>query len=357
MSDGIPYLRPAGFLWGRDADEAVASGSAGRLAGGWMAFTQVEVSFRHEALVSRGWHDYRSLASSTDSEMQRRLELIEQPRPDICGLDMCRPAIMGIVNVTPDSFSDGGQAYNAGDAIDQGRALAAAGADILDVGGESTRPGSDAISIEEELDRILPVIKALAGDGLLVSVDTRKPEVMTAACAAGARIINDVAALTFAADSMQVAAALDVPVMLMHAQGDPKTMQKNPQYDDVALDVFDALQGWIEASVAGGVRREHLVADPGIGFGKTFGHNLEILNRASLFHGLGVPLLFGASRKAFIGALTGEKQAGLRANGSVGAAISALGQGVQIVRVHDVLQTAQALAVWRSALEPAKAPL
>ena len=219
-------------------------------------------------------------------------------------------------------------------------------------------PGQRRFQRMRNLIGCLPVIKALAGDGLTVSIDTRKPEVMEAACESGARIINDVSALTFAGNSRVAASRLGVPVMLMHAQGDPKTMQNNPSYDDVVLDVFDMLEGWIEDCEASGVARTHLtLSDPGIGFGKTFRHNLEILNRASLFHGLGVPLVYGASRKAFIGALTGEKQAGLRVNGSVGAALASIGQGTQIIRVHDVRETVQALTVWQSALHPDAAPL
>ncbi|NNE21250.1 MAG: dihydropteroate synthase [Rhizobiales bacterium] len=357
MSDGNPYLRPAGLLWGRDADEAIEAGHAGRLAGGRIAFTQIDMSLRHEALVSRSWHTYSDFAQSSDSEILRRLELIEHDRPPVGGLDMASPVIMGIINVTPDSFSDGGQAFDADVAIEQGRRLAAAGAAILDIGGESTRPGSDPVSAEAELERVLPVITALAGEGCLVSIDTRKPDVMEAALAAGASIINDVSALTFDPRSSQTAGGLGAPVILMHAQGDPKTMQQNPSYDDVALDVFDALEGWLDRSEADGVKRAHLLADPGIGFGKTFGHNLEILNRATLFHGLGVPLVFGASRKAFIGALTGEKAAGLRVNGSIGAAIGMLSQGVQIVRVHDVRETIEAKTVWQSVLDPDLASL
>lgn len=357
MSDGNPYLRPAGLLWGRDADEAVTAGLAGRLAGGRAAFSHIELGLRHEALVSRSWHAYVDLANSADSAISDRLALIESPRADVCGLDMAGQVIMGIVNVTPDSFSDGGQALATDVAIEQGRKLAAAGADILDVGGESTRPGADRVPVAVELERVLPVIEALAGDGSVVSVDTRKSQVMHAACEAGARIINDVSALTHDSDSRTVVAELGVPVVLMHAQGDPKTMQKNPSYDDVALDVFDALEGWLEAHVAAGVSKDRMLVDPGIGFGKTFVHNLELLKRATLFHGLGVPLVFGASRKAFIGALTGEPQAGLRVNGSVGAAIAALGQGVQIVRVHDVHETVQAKIVWQAAHDPDAAPL
>ena len=267
-------------------------------------------------------------------------------RGDFAGLSMASPVIMGIINVTPDSFSDGGQASEHETAIAQGRRLWAQGARILDVGGESTRPGSDLVPGAEELARVLPVISALAGEGFRLSVDTRKPEVMQAAAKAGAAILNDVSALGFSPESPRVAAGLQLPLVLMHAQGDPKTMQVNPVYEDVALDVYDALEGFIARAVGAGVPRSHLAIDPGIGFGKSFNHNLEVLNQLTLYHGLGVPLLLGASRKAFIGAITGESQAGLRMAGSVGVAIAAAAQGAQIIRVHDVRESVQALATW-----------
>ena len=274
------------------------------------------------------------------------LSRIEMARGDFAGLSMASPVIMGIINVTPDSFSDGGQASEHETAIAQGRRLWAQGARILDVGGESTRPGSDLVPGAEELARVLPVISALAGEGFRLSVDTRKPEVMQAAAKAGAAILNDVSALGFSPESPRVAAGLQLPLVLMHAQGDPKTMQVNPVYEDVALDVYDALEGFIARAVGAGVPRSHLAIDPGIGFGKSFKHNLEVLNQLSLYHGLGVPLLLGASRKAFIGAITGESQAGLRMAGSVGVAIAAAAQGAQIIRVHDVRESVQALATW-----------
>ena len=254
MSDGQPYLRPAGLLWGRDAVETVEAGHAGWLAGGPVAFTHIEMALRHEALVSRSWHSLSDLAGSDDSEIIKRLELITSPRPSVAGLNNNAPAIMGIVNVTPDSFSDGGQAYDSSDAIAQGRALAAAGAQIVDVGGESTRPGADAVGLEEELARVMPVVKALCGDGLIVSIDTRKAEVMRQACAAGAKVINDVSALTHDKSSPETVRDLGVPAILMHAQGDPKTMQANPVYDDVALDVFDVLDGWLDDREAVGYK-------------------------------------------------------------------------------------------------------
>jgi dihydropteroate synthase len=259
---------------------------------------------------------------------------------------------MGIVNVTPDSFSDGGLNAETDRAIAHGLQLAREGADILDVGGESTRPGSEGVPEAEELRRILPVITALAGQGLTVSVDTRKANVMRAALKAGATIINDVAALTYEPAAMEAMAEATCPVILMHAQGDPKTMQLSPQYDDVALDVFDWLETRIEACVASGIARERIVADPGIGFGKSFRHNIDVLRNFTLYHALGVPLLMGLSRKGFIGALTGEKQAGQRVHGSVGGAVWSALNGAHILRVHDVKATVEALAVAGAAADP-----
>jgi dihydropteroate synthase len=260
---------------------------------------------------------------------------------------------MGIVNVTPDSFSDGGLHATARAAIDHGLALAEAGAQIVDIGGESTRPGSDGISTEEELDRVLPVVESLARRGIEVSIDTRKSPVMTAAVAAGATVINDITALTHDPAALATAAELGVPVVLMHAGGDPKTMQDDPRYDDVALDVYDYLEARIATCEAAGIPRDRLTVDPGIGFGKSFDHNLQLLSKTALFHGLGVGLVIGASRKGFIGAISGERKAHRRAPGSIAAAMAAVGQGAQVVRVHDVAETAQALAVWRALAEGA----
>ncbi len=348
MSDGKAYLRPAGLLWGRDANEAIEAGDAGRIAGANLAFTRVELSFRHEALVSRSWHSYPDLAASSDCEITDRLEKIAVPRPKIVAGVSGEPSLMGIVNVTPDSFSDGGEYHDPDSAIRHGRELARQGADILDVGGESTRPGSDPVAFDLELSRVLPVIEALTGEGFAVSVDTRKSQIMKQASAAGATLLNDVSALTHDPQSAPMAASLDLPVVLMHAQGDPKTMQKAPHYDDVALDVFDALENFVQRAVNAGINADRIIVDPGIGFGKTFAHNLDLLRRLSLFHGLGAPLMVGASRKAFIGALTGEKAAGRRAAGSLGAAVASAIQGAQILRVHDVGETRHALDVWRA---------
>jgi len=252
---------------------------------------------------------------------------------------------MGILNLTPDSFSDGGDYLAPGEAAGRAATLFAEGADIVDIGAESTRPGAGGIVPEEEIRRLSPVldiIKDLSGP---VSVDTRKAAIMSAALAKGAALINDVSALTFDKKSME--AAKEAPgIVLMHAKGTPETMQDKPSYDNVLLDVYDYLEERIRAAEETGIGRPRLIADPGIGFGKTTAHNLELFRGLSLFHGLGVPVLIGASRKRFIGELTGEKDPKARLAGSIAAALLAAGQGAQVIRCHDVAETRQALAVF-----------
>lgn len=276
------------------------------------------------------------------------LDRIATPRPSFAGLAIDGPLIMGIINVTPDSFSDGGAFLDAERAIAHGRRLAAEGACILDVGGESTRPGAAAVSPDAEIERVLPVVRALAAEGFVVSVDSRRAVVMRAALEAGARIINDVTALAGDADSMAVAATSGVPVVLMHMQGEPGTMQDDPRYDDAALDVFDFLRGRVEACERAGIPRQRIAVDPGIGFGKTLQHNLRILGYLGLYLGLGCPLLLGVSRKSFIGRLDGGASPDARLAGSLAAALAGVAEGVHILRVHDVAATRQALAVWRA---------
>ncbi len=342
------YLRPLGLLYGPDARRAIKAREAGALGGSeFIAFTQLEVIERKSGSIARHVVCYREAGPYPEA-----LRRIESPRADFAGLAIGWPKLMGIINVTPDSFSDGGLLAGADDAVEHGLRLAEEGAHILDVGGESTRPGSDAVSTATELQRILPVIGALAGKGHCVSVDTRKSGVMTAAVEAGAAIINDVSALTYEAQSLATAARLGKPVILMHAKGDPKTMQDNPVYEDVALDVFDMLAGRIAQCEAQGIPSARIAVDPGIGFGKTFAHDLTLLRQLTLFHGLGAVLLIGLSRKAFTGALTGEKKAGDRVMGSVGGAVQAALNGAQILRVHDVKATRQALSVALAGADP-----
>lgn len=255
--------------------------------------------------------------------------------------------IMGIVNVTPDSFSDGGRFFGAAQAASHGMALADEGADILDIGGESTRPGAEFVPADEEAARVIPVIEKLTAGGCLaqLSIDTRKPEVADAAVKAGAAIWNDVSALGFDPESIAAAASLNCDVVLMHAQGDPKTMQAHPAYDDVVEDVYRFLSERIDACVKGGVDEARLIIDPGVGFGKTLEHNLALLGNLDRFIGLGRPMLLGASRKRFIAALDREEEADTRLGGSLAAALAGMRQGVSIFRVHDVAATRQALNV------------
>jgi dihydropteroate synthase len=255
------------------------------------------------------------------------------------------PLVMGVVNVTPDSFSDGGQFTSQKQALDHALKLVDQGADIIDIGGESTRPGADLVPIDQELARTIDLIAAIrARTATPISIDTRKPEIARAAIAAGADCWNDVSALGFSEDSIQTAAALHVPVILMHAKGDPKNMQDSPNYRDVTGEVLNFLVSAIGKAVRGGVLIEHILVDPGIGFGKTLEHNLTLIRELDRIAALGRPVLFGASRKSFIGKIDGS-DAQHRLGGSVGAALWAADHGAAIVRVHDVAETVQALKV------------
>lgn len=261
---------------------------------------------------------------------------------------------MGVVNATPDSFSDGGQFADSVAAIRHGLRLAEDGAGIIDIGGESTRPGADDVPAAEEIARTVPVIEGLKREKsqAIISIDTRKPEAARAAVAAGAEIWNDVTALTYAPDSVETAAALSCDLVLMHAQGDPKTMQKDPSYDDVVEEVYAYLARRIEVCVKAGVSESRIIVDPGVGFGKTVTHNLLLLANLSRFSALGRPVLLGASRKRFIGVLDRNAPASERLGGSLAAVLAGAHQGVSIFRVHDVAATRQALTVAKAIENP-----
>lgn len=258
------------------------------------------------------------------------------------------PVLMGIINVTPDSFSDGGEFLDARKAIEHGLKLYAEGAHILDIGGESTRPGSAPVTAEEEQARILPVIDGLKNCGAMLSVDTRNAATMRAAIVAGAHMINDISALRYDPESMDVVAAAGIPVCLMHMQGDPKTMQDAPVYKDVFAEVYGYLEERISLCIKAGIARDKIMIDPGIGFGKTLNHNLTLLNRLDEFRALDVPVLLGASRKRFIGEIDPSAVKGQRLAGSLAVCIDAYRKGIRHFRVHDVAETAQALAVVRA---------
>lgn len=289
-----------------------------------------------------------------------QIERIVAHRPPVAGLRLDRPRLMGIVNVTPDSFSDGGRHATAEAAIAHALQLVDEGADILDIGGESTRPGAEPVSVGQECDRVLPVIAGVreAGCAAPVSIDTRNAETARAALAAGARLINDVSAMTHDPGMPEAASGAEA-VCLMHAQGDPRTMQQAPRYGDVLLDILAYLEERVGAAEAAGLHRAGLIVDPGIGFGKTEAHNLALLARLSAFHTLGCPILLGASRKRFIGRITGVAAASERVSGSVAVALMAADQGAHILRVHDVAATRAALqmrAAIRAAASEERAP-
>ncbi|MEO0357885.1 MAG: dihydropteroate synthase [Pseudomonadota bacterium] len=306
------------------------------LAGGWCRFSQVE--------VRNG--PGRAVVNASDIDDDTLTHLIA-PRGTVAGMDMARPNIMGILNVTPDSFSDGGRFNSTATGLDQAMAMVAQGADILDIGGESTRPGAQEVSIDEELDRTIPVIQSIrARSDVPISIDTRKATVGQAALDAGATVINDVSAFVFDPGLAQVTANAGAPACLMHAQGLPDTMQDNPTYTDVVAEVASALSERVHFAERQGVAQGKIIIDPGIGFGKTLDHNLQLMQALSQLHGLGLPILVGASRKRFIGTLTGVENAGDRVHGSVAVALAAIAQGAQIVRVHDVAATKQAITMW-----------
>ncbi|MGY9002170.1 MAG: dihydropteroate synthase [Rhodospirillales bacterium] len=264
------------------------------------------------------------------------------------GLALTQPLIMGIVNVTPDSFSDGGETLAVEKAIARGITFCEQGADILDVGGESTRPGAASISIDEELKRVIPVVQGLVDAGATVSIDTRHATVMTAAVQAGAQIINDVTALTGGPNSLVAAANSGAAIILMHMLGEPGTMQDNPVYDNAAKDVYEYLANRIRICESAGISRAKIAIDPGIGFGKTVEHNLEILGQLNIYRDLDVPVVLGVSRKSFIGHVSVGEGPKDRVPGSLAAALVGVAQGVHIVRVHDIAETRQALAVYEA---------
>ena len=356
MTDPIDfYLKPDGLLTGAAAVNARAQGVAAWLAGGPVAFTAAELIRRNgmaRDVAISGLNALRSCRLRDDLDLsaaiEDRLAAITAARAPFAGLALDRPRLMGVVNVTPDSFSDGGRYASRPAAIAHSRALMAAGADILDIGGESTRPGAAPVSIAEELDRVFPVIEELAKEGALVSIDTRRAAVMRAALAAGARIVNDVTALAGDPESLPVIAASGAAVVLMHMQGEPRTMQQDPAYRDAPLDIYDFFAERIAACAAVGIPPARIALDPGIGFGKHDPHNLAILADLALYHGLGCALLLGVSRKSFIGRLSRGEDASQRLGGSLAGAIAGLDRGVQVIRVHDVAETAQAVAIWQA---------
>ena len=342
------YLRPVRFV---DTPIGLPEGSVARLAGGMLWFAAYEVRERGSVRTVVPVESFDAWAAALPPAQADRARLLHRriiaPRaPLTLGERVLRfdqPQVMGILNVTPDSFSDGGA--HVGDpagAAAAGVAMAAAGAALIDLGGESTRPGAATVWEGDEIARVVPVAERLAAAGVAVSVDTRK-----AAVAAGAHLVNDVAALAYDREALGVVASRGCPVVLMHSPAPAQGPHGGEGYGDPLLDVFDWLEARIEAVVAGGVDRAKIVVDPGIGFGKALADNLALVNGLALFHALGCPVLLGASRKRIIGALSNEAPADQRLGGSVALALAGVERGAQIVRVHDVAETVQAIRVWR----------
>ena len=337
------------------ASEIADAAAAARGVSVWVDGRLVVTAVPSRLIDAAGRVGGRELADLVGASVDPAVAAWLQPSPDLPlpGRDPLptsrRPVVMGIVNVTPDSFSDGGDHYDPDDhpgaAIRHARALLASGADVVDVGGESTRPGAAPVDADEELRRVVPVIEALAADGAVVSVDTTKARVAREAVAAGAAIVNDVSAGGYDEDLLPTVAELGVPYVLMHLRGTPQTMQEQASYDDVVGEVFDFLADRLEDLERLGVPREFVAVDPGIGFAKTAAHNLVLLRRLREFTSLGRPLLVGTSRKSFLGRVTGEDDASARLTGSVTTAALAVAAGARIVRVHDVAETVQAVTL------------
>lgn len=346
------YIRPIALADSPQGEE----GEAIRLAGGLAYASRFALIGREDGKVTSRRRlsvpeMVAALPTLPDRAQAQWQALIREHPPLQCGprtIRLDQPQVLGILNVTPDSFSDGGQFFDLPEVAGAHAArMLEAGAAMIDVGGESTRPGAAAVWEGDELKRVIPHVERLAAMGAAISIDTRRPAVMEAALAAGAHVINDVSALRHDPRSLELAARAGVPVVLMHAPGDGEDLHSDGQYADVVLDVFDWLAARRDAALAAGVAREHIVLDPGIGFGKTLAENLALLNALPLFHALGQPLMVGTSRKRMIGALSNEAPPHERLGGSILLVARAMEAGVQLLRVHDVPETVQAARVWR----------
>jgi dihydropteroate synthase len=350
------WLRPLGLLCGVAAADAIASGRARPLVGGDCAFTLISAlslgTDRQPASVTVSIAELNAwivgLGARFAGRVREQMARLSAPRQAWARLTLDRPIIMGVLNVTPDSFSDGGRWLEPERAVAHGRALLEAGADIIDIGGESTRPGAAPLPPGDEIRRTQPVVRALAASGAVVSIDTRHAAVMEAALDAGACIVNDVSALTHDPEGMALVARRQAAIVLMHMRGEPRTMQQNPVYDFPLVEVLEYLVARVRACLAAGIPPKAIAIDPGLGFGKLVPHNLELLAGIGALHTLGCPVVLGASRKSTIARLSRGEPPEARLSGSLAAALFAVQQGVQILRVHDVAETRQALAVWRA---------
>lgn len=349
------YCIPRSISTGAVATALIEAGYALPFSGAGSAYAAVEVVIRQGEDIARhtasvtAFNPWRQIIKS---ELQERLSglimAISQPRGGFSDIQMDEPVIMGVVNVTPDSFSDGGNHASSDTAVAHAISLAEAGAALLDIGGESTRPGASPVDPSIEQKRVIPVVRALAEKSFTVSIDTRNASTMAAALDVGAKVVNDVTALTGDPEAVSEVVKRGASVVLMHMQGNPQTMQIAPKYSNILADVFDFLDLRISACLSAGLEMNQICVDPGIGFGKSDRGNLELIDSLALFQGLGCPVMIGASRKSFIGRLSGEETPTKRLAGSIAAVIAGVIGGANILRVHDVKETRQALTVWRS---------
>ncbi len=354
MTDSI-YIRPIGFAPGPQSEH----GNAICLAGGMVFASRFAVILRRDGAVVERWlaapDTMADVLGNLPDELGAEAEVqwanltLAHPPLELGGrtVRLDQPQVMGILNVTPDSFSDGGAHEDPDAAREHAASMVEAGASIIDVGGESTRPGARPVWEGDEIERVVPAIEACAAMGAAVGIDTRKAAVMEAALEAGALLVNDVSGLTHDPRSAEVVADAGCPVVLMHAPGSGADLHEGGTYANVVLDVFDALRARRDAAVEAGIEPGRILLDPGIGFGKSLADNLALLNALPLFHALGHPLLLGASRKRMIGALSNEADADARLGGSVALAVKGMDAGIQLHRVHDVPETVQARNVWR----------
>ncbi len=354
MTDSI-YIRPIGLVPGPQSEH----GNAIRLAGGMVYASRFAVVLRRDGKIAERW-----LASpdtmaevlgglpdevGADAEQQWANLTLAHPALELGSrtVRLDQPQVMGILNMTPDSFSDGGSNTDISSAREHAAAMVEAGASIIDVGGESTRPGAKPVWEGDEIERVVPAIEACAAMGAAVSVDTRKAAVMEAALGAGASLVNDVSGLTHDMRSAEVVAAAGCPVVLMHAPGSGADLHEGGDYANLVFDVFDELRARRDAALEAGIAASRILLDPGIGFGKSLADNLALMNALPLFHALGHPLLLGVSRKRMIGAMSNEAEADARLGGSIALTVKGMDAGVQMHRVHDVPETVQARNVWR----------
>jgi len=334
------YVRP---IFSKKKSNSILLGSSN------LYFSDIELIERNSKKIKKkviSVNDIEDLPEKVRNIVKKRIETIKKPLSKSIKIDFKKPCIMGILNVTPDSFYDGGRYISKESAFSQFTKLVNEGAHIVDVGGESTRPGAKKISIKEEIRRVIPVIKSITKKDVPISLDSRKPEVMSQAIKVGIKFINDVSGLRYSKKTFNLLKRSNLPFIIMHSISDPKNMQKDIKYDDVLLDIYDFFESQIEKCKKNSISLNNIIIDPGIGFGKTMKQNLKLISNISLFHSLGFPILLGASRKTFIGKLSKNTLNSDRLGGSIAAVLYGSTQGVQIFRVHDVHETIQAIKIF-----------